>query len=130
MTSDRGPARDRPMRTAIRFALLGLLLLPATGAAQSPRDKVQIRAARVGFPPGSGAGDSEEINLGLRQTLYKPGAWTPVYVDVINAGKYDRARDGDAEVVVETLDCDDTAHNYVVPLPPFDPQSNTSSVIT
>src|SRR6516164_6143729 len=110
-----------PPRSATRGLLLlaaGLLLTPAAAPAQSPRDKVQIRSVRVGFSPGPSSGDGEDAVLGVRQTLYKPGAWAPVYVDVINVGKYDRKRDGAAEVVVETPDCDDTAHNYITPLPP------------
>jgi len=53
--------------------------------------------------------------------VHKPGAWTPVYISVINNGKYDPdpKKDGPAEVVVEVTDCDDTAHNYSVPLPPL-----------
>src|SRR5205085_432400 len=33
---------------------------------------------------------------------------------------YDPKKDGPAEVIVETPDCDDTAHTYTVPVPPFD----------
>src|SRR5262249_787306 len=113
--------------------LTAFCLLPSAycsrAAAQSPRDKVQIRSVRVGFPPGPGATDGEDTTLGVRQTLYKPGAWAPVYVDVINAGNYDRKRDGRAEGTAETPDADATAPIYIVDLPPFDGLGNPSSVI-
>jgi hypothetical protein len=121
------------MRTAFRFALVSLLLLPAAAAAQSGRDKVQVQFVRIGFPPGPQLGDTEEevIGSGQRPTLHKPGAWTPVYVTVINNGKYDPdpKKDGPAEVVVEVYDCDDTAHNYTVPLPPIKVDDPPATVV-
>src|SRR5581483_6078563 len=126
------PLRSSTVPSALRglVVLAAGFLLPAAASAQSPRDKVQVRAVRVGFTPGPATAETEEMAaIAVRQTLYKPGAWTPVYVDVINLGKYDRSKDGPAQVVVETPDCDDTAHNYITDLPPFDELSNTSSVI-
>src|SRR5262245_65160143 len=118
----------RPMRTAIRWAAVCLVLFPASLAAQSPRDKVTIRSVRVGFPPGPigptvGEEDEGVVFAEQRAPLFKPGAWTPAYIDVINNGKYDpdSSKDGRAQVVVEVFDCDDTANNYAVPLPPLQP---------
>src|SRR5437763_14893800 len=97
------------MRTAIRLVLVGLLLVPASAAAQSPRDKVQIMSVRVGFPPGpqGQAADEEVLFSNQRLMVHKPGAWTPVYITIINTGKYDAdpRKDGPAEVVVEVPGC-------------------------
>lgn len=112
--------------TARRLVVLtACCLLPAAccsrAAAQSSRDKVQFRAVRVGFPAGPTVEDPSEINtIGARDSLYKSAAWTPVYVGLTNIKQYDPKKDGPAEVIVETPDCDDTAHTYSVPVPPFD----------
>ncbi len=117
------------MRSAIRWAALGLLVFPASLPAQSPRDKIVITSVRLGFPPGPHSGNPDEFGSAQRNPLYKPGAWTPVYVQVSNTGKYDPRRDGPAAVVLEVFDCDDTAHNYVVPLPPFNERNDPINVI-
>jgi hypothetical protein len=112
--------------TARRLLILtACCLLPAACSspafAQSSRDKVQFRTVRVGFPPGPTTEDPNEINtIGPRDSLYKTAAWTPVYIGLTNINKYDPKRDGPAEVIVETPDCDDTAHTYTVIVPPFD----------
>jgi hypothetical protein len=122
------------MRTAIRFALMSLLFLPTAASAQrSPRDKVEIRSVRVGFPPGP-SDAPEDGAPATRDSLYKAGAWTPVYISIINVGKYDPdpRKDGPAVVIVETPDCDDSTNGYAVPLPAFDEQeglAGQSSVI-
>lgn len=108
-------------------------LLPAVccgkAAAQSPRDKVSFADVRFGFTPGPHAGNPEENTASFRQLLYKPGAWVPVYVHVLNNGKYDERTDGPAEVVVETLDSDDAANSYRVALPSMPPQDPSARVI-
>src|SRR4051794_41704107 len=108
--------------TAPRLLVLAAcLLLPTAALAQSSRDKVQFRGVRVGFPAGPTVEDPNEINtIGARDSLYKSAAWTPVYIGLTNINKYDPKKDGPAEVIVETPDCDDTAHTYTVPVPPFD----------
>ncbi|HEY1379619.1 MAG TPA: hypothetical protein VGF55_22640 [Gemmataceae bacterium] len=109
------------MRTGLRYALVGLLLLPAVATAQSPRDRVQVQYVRVGFPPGpTDPADEAASAVATRDSLYKAGAWTPVYVTLVNVGKYDRKKDGPAEVIVETPDCDDTINGYAAPVPEFD----------
>src|SRR5262245_33494068 len=95
-------------------------------AAQSPRDKVSFADVRFGFTPGPHVGNPEENAANFRQLLYKPGAWVPVYVHVLNNGKYDERNDGPAEVVVETLDSDDAANSYRVALPSM-PQENPAA---
>jgi hypothetical protein len=103
--------------------LVSLLLWPTAVFAQSARDKVSIMSVRIGFLPGpqgqAAVGEDDVVSMERRDPLHKPGAWTPVHVTVINNGKYDPdpKKDGPAEVVVEVADCDDTAHNYSVPLP-------------
>ena len=112
------------MRTAIRLAFVSLLFWPAMASARpSPRDKVEVRSVRVGFAPGS-SDTGEENASGNRDSLYKAGAWTPVYVTIINTGKYDPdpKKDGPAMVVIEAPDCDDTTNEFAVPLPAFDEQ--------
>src|SRR5262245_16803006 len=106
------------------LVLVACGLLAGSANAQSARDKVQIRSVRIGFPPGPQAeGGDETVSMtGVRDSLYKPGAWTPVYVGLTNIKRYDPdpKKDGRAVVIVETPDCDDTAHTYTVALPPFD----------
>jgi hypothetical protein len=113
------------MRTANRFVLVSLLLLPAVASAQpSPREKIVIQDVRVGFPPGPTDAGEDGSSSASRESLYKAGAWTPVYVTLINVGRYDPdpRKDGPAVVIVETADCDDTTNTYTVPVPQFDEQ--------
>jgi hypothetical protein len=110
------------MHPAIRFALVSLLLLPAAASAQrSPREKVDVQSVRIGFPPGP-TDAAEDGAPAARDSLYKSGAWTPVYVTLVNIGRYDPdpKKDGPAVVIVETTDCDDTTNSYTVPVPAFD----------
>src|SRR4051812_41342579 len=113
-----------PRTTCRLLVFAACCLLPVaccnTAAAQSPRDRVQVQYVRVGFPPGPTDQADDAAPVGTRDSLYKAGAWTPVYVTLTNAGKYDRKKDGPAEVVVETPDCDDTTNGYAVPVPEFD----------
>jgi len=115
---------------SLGFVFTACCLLPAAwcgeAAAQSPRDKVAFADVRFGFTPGPHAGNPDETNASLKQLLYKPGAWVPVYVHVVNNGKYDERNDGPAEIVVETLDSDDAANSYRVALPSM-PQENPSA---
>ena len=78
----------------IPISLLALCALATPVSAQSPRDKVSFADVRFGFTPGPHAGNPDEQNINLRQLLYKPGAWVPVYVHVLNNGKYDERTDG------------------------------------
>ena len=111
------------MHWAIRFVLVSLLLPAVASAQNSSRDKVQVQYVRVGFPPGST--DATEDNApATHDSLYKSGAWTPVYVTLVNIGRYDPdpKKDGPAVLIVETPDCDDINNAYTVPVPAFDEQ--------
>src|SRR5947209_4362583 len=99
----------------MRFLILApciLSLLPATAAAQKRDQKVQMDV-QVGFATGA-----EQPDEHGREYLFKPGAWTPVYVDV------EAAADGTAQpgqVVVETTDSDEVQNRYFADpgLPPL-----------
>ncbi len=108
--------------------LLLACLLPAAccgeaAAQKSPRDKVEVQYVRVGFPPGP-TDAAEDGAPATRDSLYKSGAWTPVYVTLVNIGRYDPdpKKDGPAVLIVETPDCDDTTNGYTVAVPAFDEQ--------
>src|SRR4051794_13161014 len=96
----------RPTTPGLLF-FTAYCLLPAAccgeAAAQSARDRVTFANVRFGFTPAPHGGQ-DETNVNFKQPFYKPGAWVPVYVDVLNTGKYDEKIDGPATVVVETLD--------------------------
>jgi hypothetical protein len=113
------------------LSILALCALAVPLSAQSPRDKVTFADVRFGFTPGPHAGNPEENAASFRQLLYKPGAWVPVYVHVLNNGKYDErlSGDGPAEVVVETLDSDDAANSYRVALPSMPPENPSAKII-
>ena len=53
----------------------------AASAQRSPRDKIEVQAVRVGFPPGPTDGGRGQRSA-TRSSLYKAGAWTPVYIDL------------------------------------------------
>jgi hypothetical protein len=125
------------MRAAIRFALLSSLLLPAAAAAQDEPGparptsgyKIEIQYVRVGFPPGP-IDNSDENAPGQRESLYKMGAWTPVYIRLANVHRYDPdpKKDGPAVVIVSTPDCDDTSTEYAVPVPAFDEEEGLAGM--
>ena len=76
------------------------------GGAETNVRKTQVISS-LGRQSSSRRSESlDETNLNYRQPLFKPGAWMPVYIDVLNTGKYDERADGPAEVIVETLDSD------------------------
>src|SRR5262249_55968418 len=97
--------------TLVCLSLVAVLGRPTTVEAQSRRN-TDIRV-RVGFPVAPAEGRPAMRGL----DLFKPGLWTPVYVDV-TAGD-----DGlsDAKIVVETTDADDVRNNYTVPVPRMNP---------
>src|SRR5207253_2772563 len=75
--------------------------------------------------------EGEILFSNQRQSVHKPGAWTPDYISIINNGKYDPdpKKDGPGEVVVEVADCDDTTHSYTLPLPALDQPGDRADLI-
>jgi hypothetical protein len=121
------------MRINTPVALIGLLLLPAAASAQpGPRDKIEIAYVRVGFSSVPVEVNEENSGIGARDSLYKTGAWAPVYVRLTNIGKYDPdpKKDGPATLIVETPDCDDANTAYSVPVPAFDEQEGLAGQTT
>lgn len=90
------------MRYSVLASLATALcfLLPGAGEAQS-RIPPRIDAVQVGF------GSSAPV------AKFKPGFWTPVYIDFI-AGSEGNPR---GELVVESVDSDDVPNRYTVALP-------------
>jgi hypothetical protein len=101
------------MRHVIAAGLLVALPLALPAAAEAQQRKVKIEQVRIGFP-GGGEG---EAGFRSRNDLFKPGAWTPVYVKISPGDSLIQK----GEVVIETNDSDDVPTNYTVPLPPLDP---------
>ena len=66
------------MRHVIAAGLLVALPLALPAAAEAQQRKVKIEQVRIGFP-GGGEG---EAGFRSRNDLFKPGAWTPVYVKI------------------------------------------------
>jgi hypothetical protein len=104
--------------------LIAVAVTGPAAAQPSLRYKIEITDVRVGFLPGGGDQPDESTPVSIRDSLYKSGAWAPVYVRLTNVNRYDPdpKKDGPAVVVVETTDCDDTANRYTVPVPQFDEQ--------
>jgi hypothetical protein len=94
------------MRRGLTLAVLSLgLILPATGGAQT-RERVKITNVRLGLPKGPFGGENS------RPTVFKPGQWAPVYVDL----ECVRDLDEDIQLVVETRDADDAITEGTVDL--------------
>jgi hypothetical protein len=94
------------MRRGLTLAVLSLgLFLPPTAGAQT-RERVKITNVRFGLPKGPFGGDNS------RPTVFKPGQWAPVYVDL----ECVRDLDEDIQLVVETRDADDAITEGVVDL--------------
>jgi hypothetical protein len=94
------------MCRGLTLAVLSLgLLLPATAGAQT-RERVKITNVRLGLPKGPFGGDTG------RPTVFKPGQWAPVYVDL----ECVRDLDEDIQLVVETRDADEAITEGVVDL--------------
>jgi hypothetical protein len=91
------------MRASLLLCLASALALlaPAPVRAQQ-QDRYKIERVRVGYMPNEAAPGE-----------FKPGAWTPVYIDV----KVGKPGVGRGQVVVETADSDDVKNRYTVPLP-------------
>ena len=113
----------RPLTT---FTLV--LVLSGPVAAQTGREKVSFRNVRVGYPPGPHNAAPDEAMLGNRPPMFKAGAWTPIFIDVQNTGRYDPTTDGPGIVSVDVADSDDTLNTYSAPLPQFD-EGGSASVI-
>jgi hypothetical protein len=86
------------------LSLSGCSSKPGAAAAQD----IHIQKARVGFPAGR------------QDDLFKPGHWTPVYVELVAGPNGIKA--GQYALVVTTGDVDNVANQYTVPLPAADPQ--------
>ncbi|HEX4590432.1 MAG TPA: hypothetical protein VH120_10915, partial [Gemmataceae bacterium] len=94
------------MRRGLTLALLSLgLVLPSAASAQT-RERVKVTNIRLGLPKGPFGGDNS------RPTVFKPGQWAPVYVDL----ECVRDLDEDIQLVVETRDADDAITEAVVDL--------------
>src|SRR5262249_54829575 len=101
----------------VAVAVLVLTLSPchlvtlssALGQSRQP-PKVHIDKVQVGFFSAQGRG-------------FKPGSWTPVYVD-LTAGDNPIGR-ADGVIVVQTNDSDDMENYYTVPLPQLEPREQT-----
>jgi hypothetical protein len=108
----------RPGRFARRhrvLALLAAILLFGTTScrqASSSGPAVSISGVRVGILPGPLVNDED---AGRREPLFKAGHWTPVLVTIEGKDKLEGA-----ELVVQTVDSDDTFNEYARPLPVFD----------
>ncbi len=97
------------------FALVAVVLpMSLASCSQSERNALSAKIAlvRVGIPPGPLVGDND---AGRRDSLFKAGHWTPVLVTI--EGK---DRIAGAEIVVQSVDSDDTFNEYARPLPVLD----------
>src|SRR6266581_9558640 len=93
------------------LALVSSVLLPVAAEAQSGKF-VNIDNVRIGFITGpSEPGDP--VDAKNRPSYFKPGAWTPVFVD-ITAGPQGLEN---ALLTVESNDSDDIENTFTVPLP-------------
>src|SRR5262249_52067999 len=105
------------------LALAGLLLQPIGVQAQPGGKLVNIDNVRIGFITGpSEPGDPGDLKN--RLSYFKPGAWTPVYVD-ITAGPQGLEN---ATLTVETTDNDDIQNTYTVPVPRLDPKESVQVI--
>jgi hypothetical protein len=85
------------MTRGLSFAVLAVgLLVPAVATAQT-RERVKITNVRFGLPKGPFGGDNN------RPTVFKPGQFAPVYVDL----ECVRDTEENLQLVVETRDADD-----------------------
>jgi hypothetical protein len=114
------------------YCLLPAAYCDKAAAQPNSRYKIEIQYVRVGFPAGPMEPNDNRAYGGGRDSLYKFGAWTPVYITLGNDGKFnpDPKKDGPAVVIVETPDCDDTITNYTVPVPAFDEQDGLAGHAT
>lgn len=105
-----GPGTGETIRSKILcvsvslwLGTLLLLLLAPTAFAQTT-----ISAIRVGFP-------AARKEAGARTTLFKSGAWTPVYVDLV-AGPdgFDKGT-----LTVKAPDCDEVETSYTIEVGPI-----------
>ncbi len=98
------------------LALVSFILLPAGAEAQSGKF-VNIDNVRIGFlTPPSEPGDP--VDAKNRPSYFKPGAWTPIYVD-LTAGPQGLEN---AWLTIEGTDNDDIQNSYTVALPRLDPK--------
>ncbi|HZT81578.1 MAG TPA: hypothetical protein VFA26_15235, partial [Gemmataceae bacterium] len=95
-------------------ALAAILGLSSAAAAQPIEKRVRIDSVRVGFPVANPPGNR-----------YRTGAWAPVYVD-LTVGPRGFAK-GEALLVVETTDSDDTQNRYVQELPVVPPKEGAET---
>lgn len=95
-------------RTAILAPLILACVVPTTALAQF-RERIKITNVRFGFP-AAGIG-------GQRGGAFKPGQWSPVYVDL------ECTKDTDPEenlvIIVETKDADDAITEGSIEIPPM-----------
>jgi hypothetical protein len=119
-----------PHRLTAILAAACLAFAAGDAAAQVSRYKIEIQSVRVGFEPGPTQPVDENAVAADRGTLYKSGAWTPIFVRLTNVNKYnpDPKKDGPAVLLVETPDCDDTISTYSVPVPAFDEEEGLAGM--
>jgi len=96
-----------PRGLTLAVLALGLLLPAAAGAPTRERDKGT--SARLGLPTGPFKTESGKT------TIYKPGQWAPVYVDL----ECVRDTEEGLQLVVETRDADDAITEGVIELGPM-----------
>lgn len=97
------------MTRGLLLAVLAIgLLFPSAATAQT-RERVKITNVRFGLPKGPYGGDNS------RTTVFKPGQWAPVYVDL----ECVRDTEEDLHLVVETKDADDVITEGTVTLGPM-----------
>ena len=92
------------MSRGLTLACLLLALVVPPAAVGQSRERVKITGVRFGLPNGPFNTDSG------RRTMFKPGQWAPVYVDL----ECTRDTEEPLQLVVETKDADEAITEGVV----------------
>jgi hypothetical protein len=109
---------------ALACLALMILLLPSTRATAQDRGWVNIDNVRIGFITLSSE-PGDPVDPKNRLSYFKPGAWTPVFVD-LTAGPQGL---DNAVLTVEVADNDDIQNTYTVNLPPrLDPKESFRAI--
>jgi hypothetical protein len=104
-------------RLACLLAMLWALgSVAPLSAQQRARDPLEVTNIRVGF-----IAPAQERGL---VTLYKQGSWIPIYVSITCAKPYPTP----AELVIESMDCDDVPTRYAVPIPQMQPGASETII--
>jgi hypothetical protein len=119
----KGSRKVMRLIALVCLVVAGSLLQPIAAKAQPGGKLVNIDNVRIGFITGpSEPGDPGDLKN--RLSYFKPGAWTPVFVD-ITAGLQGLEN---ATLSVETTDNDDIQNTYTVPLPRLDPKESIQAI--